>query len=184
MHDDEFEATVFEEAPVAQLTDDRIDVDTSVNNEVAPLDDALASLDAASSDGGGSTSSERLIPPPPPPRGPDARDSGNWTSSGLVAPPPPASGGRNVAQIAQIGSDDWVVTNVAAAVRSLEAEAAAEPAMSAAVSSLDGNFVAGEIDIPGPAGRERQDTPSVEFTAASAILGTVEVEPDTGERRS
>lgn len=192
--DDDFEATVFEEAPAVPP------VDTAVH-QLEPLDDALASLDST-----GSTSSESVIAPPlpsepdetmerhPVPAGP--RDSGNWTVSALAAPPPPPS------------NDDWVVTNVASAVRALEAEESASrqagdqrsdhgdegtpiegvvavaPALPVASS-----FVAGEIDVPTPAPQrtkkptEDQDTPAVEFTAASSILGQSEpVEPDTGSR--
>lgn len=160
--DDEFEATVFEEAPLVPPLDTGL-------NKIEPLDDALASLEST-----GSTSNQ--IAP---------RDDGSWTSSSLAAPPAPA--------------DDWVVTNVAAAVRGLAGAATAAdrdpdpdpdsgthtPIEGVALHSGLDNFVAGEIDVPTPPPppRERQDTPAVEFTAASAILGVVEPEPDTGQRR-
>lgn len=147
--DDDFEATVFEEAP-------------------APLDDALASLEH---DGSGSTSSEQVIAPPPP--------------------------------------DDWIVTNVAAAVRPLDDDDPGDVDDSGSVDLRDdgtpiegvlaapappisgGAFVAGEIDVPALRSRERArdrnrdpdaDTPAVEFTAASAMLGSELGEPDTGSR--
>jgi glycosyltransferase involved in cell wall biosynthesis len=188
--DDDFEATVFEEAPVVPQ------VDTALN-KLEPLDEALASLDST-----GTTSSEHVIAPPPPserdetqerrPVGQNPRDA-NWTMSQPIAPPPPP--GR--------GDDDWVVTNVAAAVRALEAEEASAHdsgdegtpvegviAAAPALPLVDGSsFVAGEIDVPTPPPQRRSvserdnDTPAVEFTAASAILGQPEpADPDTGSR--
>jgi glycosyltransferase involved in cell wall biosynthesis len=184
--DDDFEATVFEEAPSPPQ------VDTALN-KLEELDDVLVALD----DGTGSTSSEQVIAPPPPVRSNDEtlsrpsavggpRDSGNWTVSALAAPPLPP------------GQDDWVVTNVAAAVRALEVEAEADGAGSGAddgtpiegvvaaappLPSVESAFVAGEIDVPTPPPERDRDTPAVEFTAASAILGTSEPQdPDTGSR--
>jgi hypothetical protein len=47
----------------------------------------------------------------------------------------------------------------------------------------EGTFVAGEIDVPTPPPeRDQHDTPAVEFTAASSILGPPEQDPDTGSR--
>ncbi len=189
--DDDFEATVFEEAPAADK------VDTSVSS-LLPLDD----------DGTGSHISSESVAAPPPPRevdetverapvAPGARDNastGAWTVSKL-APVPPQ------------GQDDWVVSNVGAAARNLdrvladaEAEAAAEEAASrggddgtpiegvvaaaAALPLVEGSFVAGEIDVPTPP-PEREVEPSaiVDFTAASSMLGQPEErEPDTGSR--
>ena len=134
---------------------------------------------------------------PPPPREPDetmerapvlapVHDSSGWTVSVLAAPPPPP------------GQDDWVVTNVAQAVRVIEADdvesemlveegtpiegvvAAAPP-----LPMVETTFVAGEIDVPTPLPPLARDqvTPAVEFTAASAILGQPEPpDPDTGKR--
>jgi glycosyltransferase involved in cell wall biosynthesis len=177
--DDDFEATVFEEAPAAPP------VDTAVNlNKLHPLEEALQSL--VSDDGTGSTSSESLIAPrreheetpdetmerAPVPAGP--RDGTAWTVSALAAPPLPR------------GQDDWVVTNVAQAVRvalvddvesdlliedgtPIEGVVAAAPPLPV----VETTFVAGEIDVPTPIPplpRER-DTPVVEFTAAAPVLG-------------
>src|SRR5262245_17747426 len=113
--DDEFEATVFEEAPAPPH------IDTGLSN-VLPLEEALQSLGEA--EGASTTSSESVIAPPlprerdeTPDETPDetiehavpaARASTTWTA--LAAPPPPP------------GHDDWVVTNVAQAVRAIEAE--------------------------------------------------------------
>ncbi|MCW5807081.1 MAG: glycosyltransferase family 4 protein [Deltaproteobacteria bacterium] len=193
--DDDFEATVFEEVPAPPP------VDTALN-KLEELDEVLVQLD----DGTGSTSSEHVIAPPPPPRErdetierkpvpPAPRDSGHWTVSALAAPPLPP------------GQDDWVVTNVAAAVRALEAEARAstviagddvlardhddgtpiEGVVVAAAPPLplvEQAFVAGEIDVPPPPPeRSNHDTPAVQFTAASAILGPPDpLDPDTGSR--
>ncbi len=188
--DDDFEATVFEEAPAADK------VDTSVSS-LLPLDD----------DGTGSHISSESVAAPPPPRevdetmerapvAPGPRDNaltGAWTVSKLSAAP-------------QQGQDDWVVTNVKAAARNLdavlaeaEAEAEAEAAerragedgtpiegvvAAAPALPLVGSFVAGEIDVPTPP-PEREIEPSaiVDFTAASSMLGQPEAaEPDTGSR--
>jgi len=185
LSDDDFEATVFEEAPAAPP------VDTALN-KMGPLDEVLASLD-----GTGSTSSESVIAPPAPsepdetmeraPVAPAPRDSGNWTVSALAAPPMPA------------GQDDWVVTNVAAAVRGIDSEdrdsgevahgddgtpIEGVVAVAPALPIADGSFVAGEIDVPTPPPeRGGRDTQAVEFTAASSILGASEPsDPDSGSR--
>jgi hypothetical protein len=141
----------------------------------------------------GSTSSEQVIAPPPPRREADetmernpvrppshARDSGNWTVSALAAPPLPP------------GQDDWVVTNVAAAVRVLEHEETVvnedgTPVEGTSNPATEGAFVAGEIDVPSRPENERvtgeHDTPAVEFTAAGPILGPSDADdPDTGSR--
>lgn len=186
--DDDFEATVFEESPVADK------VDTSVSG-LMPLDD----------DGtGGHISSESVAAPPPPreadetmerapvPPGPRDAPTGAWTMSKLSPVP-------------QQGQDDWVVTNVGVAARSLdvvlaeaEAESAAEAsppgddgtpiegvvAAAPALPLVEGTFVAGEIDVPTPP-PEREIEPSaiVDFTAASSMLGQPEsADPDTGSR--
>jgi glycosyltransferase involved in cell wall biosynthesis len=179
--DDDFEATLFEEAPAPPA------IDTAVN-KLLPLEEALQSLGEA--DATGSTSDESVIAPPehdetverdPVPTGPRAS---RWTSSSLAAPPPP------------LGQDDWVVTNVAQVVRAIEAEdVVAEmlieegtpiegTAAAPMFSGVESSFVAGEIDVPTPPSLERDhDTPAVEFTAASAILGQAEPpDPDTDSR--
>ncbi|HEX2685891.1 MAG TPA: glycosyltransferase family 4 protein [Kofleriaceae bacterium] len=187
LSDDEFEATVFEESL------EQPPVDTALS-KLQPLEDALQSL--GSDEGTGSTSSESVIAPPPP-REPDEtmerapvlagpRDAGSWMGAALAAPlfPP--------------GQDDWVVTNVAQAVRVVEVEdvegvllaeegtpiegvvAAAPP-----LPAVETTFVAGEIDVPTPIPpfERDHDTPAVEFTAASQILGPLEPsDPDTGSR--
>jgi hypothetical protein len=198
--DDDFEATVFEEAPAPPPVDTALD-------KLHALEDALSSL--AESEGASSTSSESAIGPPAPRRpgaprdethdethddSPDetierdpvpagSRDS-RWTASGLAVPPLP------------VGQDDWIVTNVAYAVRVIEAEDVVSEMLieegtpiegvvaGPLGSSVEASFVAGEIDVPTPPSLEREyDTPSVEFTAASAILGQSEpLDPDTGSR--
>jgi hypothetical protein len=126
---------------------------------------------------------------PPPPREPDEtmerkpvapapRDATAWTVSALAAPPAPVG-------------DDWVVTNVAAAVRGLDDDGPGDDgtpiegviAVAPALPMTDGRFVAGEIDVPPPRpARERRDTPAVEFEAVSSILGPEGSDPDTGSR--
>ena len=183
--DDDFEATVFEEAPAPPP------VDTALNT-LHPLEDALQSL--VESDATGTTSNESVIAPPPPDetmeRAPVARprEASGWTVSVLAAPPMPA------------GHDDWVVTNVAHAVRvieadDLEAEMLIEEgtpiegvvAIAPPLPMVETSFVAGEIDVPTPLPPPRDrdldhDTPAVEFTAASAMLGSSDPDPDTGSR--
>jgi glycosyltransferase involved in cell wall biosynthesis len=178
--DDDFEATVFEEAPQVQA------VDTALNR----IDDPDALADALSSlDGAGHTSSQQVAAPPVPdetmeraPVAPGPRDqSGAWTVSAPASPAP---------------HDDWVVTNVAQAVRSLDEEAAAEETgaheeegtpvegVTPAPALAENSFVAGEIDVPPPPpDRIGEKTPPVEFTAASSLLGSAEpADPDTGSR--
>lgn len=192
LSDDDFEATVFEEAPQAPA------VDTALNQIEDP-----ESLDAMAHTG--HTSSENIAAPPlphdqtmerhpvaPPPKPllpiipvPQVKDE--WTKSDLSSP---------------AREDDWVVTNVAAAVRSLEEEAEAEaeadggnddgtpvegvsaPPPTAPLTS-ENAFVAGEIDVPTPPPDVRDKTPAVEFTAASSLLGSsaeAGPDPDTGSR--
>ena len=183
--DDDFEATVFEEAPAPPP------VDTALN-KLHPLEEALQSL--AEGDGTGTTSSESVIAPPLP-REPDEtmerapvarpRDASGWTVSVLAAPPLPT------------GHDDWVVTNVAHAVRVLEADDVEAEllieegtpiegvvAMAPPLPMVETSFVAGEIDVPTPlpVPERDHDTPAVEFTAASPILGSPDADPDTGSR--
>src|SRR5439155_3689257 len=89
LSDDDFEATVFEEAPAPPH------VDTALN-KLHPLEEALQSLSESESESTGTTSSESVIAPPPP-REPDEtverapvpppRDPGGWTVSALAAPP-------------------------------------------------------------------------------------------------
>jgi glycosyltransferase involved in cell wall biosynthesis len=191
LSDDDFEATVFEEAPAPPP------VDTALN-KLHPLEDALHSLGEA--DATGSTSSESVIAPPLP-REPDetmerapvlarARDSGVWTVSALAAPPVPFGQAS--------GHDDWIVTNVAQVVRVIQAEdvesemlieegtpAEGVVAVAPPLSMVEATFVAGEIDVPTPRSllERDHDTPAVEFIAASAILGQPELpDPDTGSR--
>jgi glycosyltransferase involved in cell wall biosynthesis len=191
--DDDFEATVFEEAPAPPP------VDTALN-KLHPLDEALQSL--VESDATGTTSSERLIAPPPL-REPDEtmervpvarpRDASGWTVSALAAPPLPT------------GHDDWVVTSVANAVRvaprhavaaevevEVESELLVEDgtpaegvvAVAPPLPGVESSFVAGEIDVPTrpPVPERDHDTPAVEFTAAGPILGAPDADPDTGKQ--
>jgi glycosyltransferase involved in cell wall biosynthesis len=180
--DDDFEPTVFEEAPQPPPAD--IGIQGIGDSDV--LSEALASLDHPTS------SSQVAAPPSPadetmertavPPGARDRDESGPWTVSQLSPAPAPA------------GGDDWVVTNVAQAVRSLESEAAERGTTSGddgtpiegtaatptpQIPASENAFVAGEIDVPTPAPEGK--TPNVEFTAASKLLsGPEPSEPDTG----
>ena len=172
--DDDFDATVFQEAPAPPA------VDTALN-KLEPLDDSLVMLEVEI-DVSGSTSSALVIGPPPPrepaetierpPVSPPPRNATAWTVSALALPPMPA------------GGDDWVVTNVATSRgldddgpgddgTPIEGVIAVAPAPS--LPMTDGRFVAGEIDVPPPPPeREQRDTPAVEFRAVN--------DPDTGSR--
>jgi len=204
LSDDDFEATVFEEAPAAPA------VDTALN-KLSPIEDALSHDDGTSS-----TSSESVAALPREgdetmertPVKPGPRDP-NWTVSALVAPPPPPAPTPVVSV-----PDEWVVTNMSTAVRSLDAEVDEDDEVDDDPSTgevgtgaddgtpiegvviamgpplggvIEGSFVAGEIDVPTPAPEriepEDRDTPPVDFTAASSMLGQPEkADPDTGSR--
>jgi glycosyltransferase involved in cell wall biosynthesis len=182
LSDDDFEATVFEEAPRVAP------VDTALNRIGDPhaLEEVVVTLDS------GGTSSEQVVPPPPPDRpsaddtidrapvAPARADSHAWTVSALAAPPAPSN-------------EDWVVTNVAQAVRAIDSEpdtgavhqddgtpADGSPTATPSVQIAENAFVAGEIDVPTP-GPELKPP---EFTAASTLLGNAEPtsDPDTGSR--
>ncbi|HET9627599.1 MAG TPA: glycosyltransferase family 4 protein [Kofleriaceae bacterium] len=199
--DDDFEATVFEEVPAPPAA-----LDTHLH-KLRPLEEALQSLGdheraaTAAHDGTGSESGamaparedETMERAPVIAR---PGDSSVWQLAPLAAPPG--------------GQDDWVVTNVAQAVRvigidgdtgdtggtgddaeDLDAELLIEDgtpiegvvAAAPPLPVVETTFVAGEIDVPAPRLRDREDnTPAVEFTAASAILGPLEPDPDTGSR--
>ncbi len=181
--DDDFEATVFEEAPRVAV------IDTALNEIGDEGDEVLDELNS------GHTSSNSVVAPPPPadltmermpvapppvPRGADVSGDG-WTQSQLTTPSAAAH-------------DDWVVTNVAQAVRVADDDDDGEDGGAGAddgtpvegvapapanVMSSENSFVAGEIDVPTPAPEGK--TPPVEFTAASKLLGNAEPsDPDTG----
>jgi 1,2-diacylglycerol 3-alpha-glucosyltransferase len=174
LSDDDFEATVFEEAPQAPH------VDTALNEIEDPESLEVSSESVVAPPPPLDQTMERVpVAPPPKPLVPVPQIKDEWTKSDLSAP---------------AREDDWVVTNVAAAVASLEAEAEAEAAggnddgtpvegVSATPPLTSENaFVAGEIDVPTPAPDIRDKTPAVEFTAASSLLGSPEPDPDTGSR--
>lgn len=184
--DDDFEATVFEEAPAVPA------IDTALN-KLEPLHEALAQLEAdasvdggGGSDGGGSTSSESVIAPPSldetAERAPVAsgRASSNWTDSAAVRVPQAEWAVAGVedddedSEVIEIDlSDDGTPVEGVLAVSSAPIEIALDAAFD---SAFDSSFVAGEIDVPSPPaerGRDR-DTPAVELTAVP--------DPDTGSR--
>ena len=183
--DDDFEATVFEEAPQPPPH-------TGLEHigESSALVEALESLDS-----GPHTSSQSVAAPPPHDetmeRAPVAPPSDRAdTSVPWTAPAPsPAP------------SDDWVVTNVAQAVRALDVDTGEQSALhgddgtpvegssqatpTPSIPAAENAFVAGEIEVPTPPPEREADgkTPQVEFTAASKLLSGPEPgDPDTGSR--
>jgi hypothetical protein len=188
--DDDFEATVFQEAPHSP--------DNTAENKIGALDDALAALDDHTG------SSDKIAAPPAPadetversPVPPNRRDTtGAFTS---------------VAQAKRIpGSDkdDWVVTNVGRAlddddeaieVESGEIHADDEGpddhgtpiegvvAVAPPLGSVnESTFVAGEIDVPTPRPEREEASPveiDLEQLSAGNLLGSDTPEPDTGAR--
>jgi glycosyltransferase involved in cell wall biosynthesis len=173
--DDDFEATVFEEAPAPPP------VDTALN-KLEALDDALVMLEVES-EATGSTSSESVIAPPPPPglradetmgapAAPPRRDS-EWTVSAIAVPPAPP------------GQDDWAITGLAG-MRGLDLGDDGTPIEGVAPApapgmAMGGTFVAGEIDVPAPPPERGRDTAKVELR--NSLLGADPgPDPDTGSR--
>jgi glycosyltransferase involved in cell wall biosynthesis len=174
--DDDFEATVFEEAPSPPA------VDTALN-KLGPLDDALAQLDVGTSSGSLAVSNEPDETMERAPVAPGPRDTGGWTVTGPAPVMPQAQ-------------DDWVVTNIAQ-VRGITSDTGEEEvedvqivvdegtpiegvvAAAPPLPGVESSFVAGEIDVPTPPPRRTTDddkTPGVE------LLGKNEPDPDTGSR--
>lgn len=207
--DDDFEATVFEEAPAPPRL-----VDTG-QTKVGSIDAALAALDDSTGDHTGESldanRSESVVAPPPradseisrhddtmerAPVSPSKRNA--WTVSDVVDPPVRSPGEK----------DDWIVTNVGGALEvshdddsdilihveisgevdrledvesaqiqilSLDEGTPVEGVvMALPLGPSDGNFVAGEIEVPMPA-PERDPSPNV-------VLDFGDPEPDTGSR--
>jgi glycosyltransferase involved in cell wall biosynthesis len=191
--DDDFEATVFEEAPNSP--------DNTAENKIGALDDALASLDEHT----GSTSSESIAAPPAPadetversPVPPGPRDTGAYTVS------------RTTKRALGSEKDDWVVTNVG---RALDDDDDAIEVESGEIQPDDGvdhdghdgtpiegvvavapplgsmgetTFVAGEIDVPTPPPEREAASPveiDLEQLRAGSLLGSESPDPDTGSR--
>ena len=182
--DDDFEATVFEDAPASAT------VDTAVNR-LLPLDEALQSLGEAEAAGttgdpqlaGSSREADDLpdeVPDETMERAPvlaAARDARAWTISGLISPP-------------GAGQDDWPLGDPVEDVRVIEVDDVDEEMLveegtpiegfaavaSAPLSMVDNSFVAGEIDVPTPA-------PALTRSAAGALFSTTDsTDPDTGSR--
>ena len=185
--DDDFEATVFEEAPQPPA------VDTALNRARAARRRARARSTRtgerrasrsrrrrhASRRDDGARAGRR--------RGPRDQPTAAWTVSALARAAAAAGPGR-------LGRDER-----RRAVRALDDErrrrgrrrrattarrSRASPPPRRAARSVESSFVAGEIDVPTPP-PERATTrrPAVEFTAASELLGNAEpADPDTGSR--
>jgi glycosyltransferase involved in cell wall biosynthesis len=166
--DDDFEATVFDEGPETPA------VDTALNR----IDDSQAAIDSLST---GNTSSEIIAAPPAP----------DETIERSPVAPPPATPTSDA--WARPGTDDWVVTNVAAAPRSVDEESGVTVATPddgtpiegvspppAIVMSSENAFVAGEIDVPTP--RPDRRAARVELPTEAAAIGASDAEPDTDTR--
>ena len=172
--DDDFEATVFEEAPQAPP------VDTALNRIGAdPLEAAIASLDE------GHTSSESVAAPPAP--------ADTTTERAAVRPRDSTTGALTLsaAAVTPAPNDDWVVTRINQAIARADSlddgptssghpddgtpveglVAAAPPLGSPPTENV---FVAGEIDVPTPPPDGK--TPKMEITPARAPSA----DPDTG----
>jgi glycosyltransferase involved in cell wall biosynthesis len=195
LSDDDFEATVFEEAPIAPAV-----VDTALNRIGDPnaLADALSQLDHSSS--------ENVAAPPRPsddtldrhPVAPARADGDPGAGLEIMSPPT---------------HDDWVVTNVAGVIREITddldtgaveratiripveaedgtpADGTENPTPSSPLPAAEDNvFVAGEIDVPTPPPEKRITEPQAtveahDFIAASSLLGNADSsDPDTGSR--
>jgi glycosyltransferase involved in cell wall biosynthesis len=198
--DDDFEATVFEEAPSSPQ------VDTAVS-KVLPLADALQALGDAEPTGTTSKESQRsplagpAVQRAPSSAPPDPGDPGDpdeisfevpdetmerapvaaappgdraWTISGLIDPPEPRA-------------DDWTMTDGPEDIRIIEVDevellveegtpSEGVIAASAPVAIVESSFVAGEIDVPTPA-------PTRQTPGSGTLFAPREpAEPDTGTR--
>ncbi|HEY0195273.1 MAG TPA: glycosyltransferase family 4 protein [Kofleriaceae bacterium] len=162
--DDDFEATVFEEAPAPPPPP--VDTQLSKLRAVQPLEEALASLGAHDL-GDAGTGSESAIAPPA------ARDDET-----MERIPIPASSGAS-AWSDEAEPEDLDAELLIDEGTPVEGVAAAAPP--AAV--VETTFVAGEIDVPARPHRERPDhTSAIELTATSGVIAPLELDPDTGSR--
>ncbi|CAN5232365.1 hypothetical protein BH11MYX1_BH11MYX1_31180 [soil metagenome] len=188
--DDDFEATVFEEAPISSPTGERLDRARGWSDAPRGLAETLAQLDS------GTSSSEVVAPPDDTIDRQPVAPALTHISSEFSSPSLP---------------DDWVVTNVAGAARELgehevdtgavvkieldegtPVEGTERPAWQDArvgsVTLTSGHvFIAGEIDVPTPAPEVQLSEPqptveAPEFIAASSLLGNTDPDPDTGGR--
>ena len=187
--DDDFEATVFEEAPAAPAVDTarqpaRIRSTTRWPRSTDGDDERGGGRRAATAPRGRRDDGARAGP-----AGAAATPS-RWTRSVLAAPPAPT------------GQDDWVVTNVARAVRALDDDGQLDAdgdegsagddgtpiegviAAAPALPVVESAFVAGEIDVPTPP-PERDTTPRRVHRRELDPRGREPLEPadpDTGSR--
>jgi len=140
--DDEFEATVFEEAPRGPSENEL--------GRVGELTDALAALDT------GNTSSSQIEPPSPT----VGSDTNSSFATGTLAPPPvnddwAVTGVQNVTGYRSGGG----ATGGAVISGGGSAPTATDDTPSAATALSENAFVAGEIDVPTPkpAAKERTE---------------------------
>jgi glycosyltransferase involved in cell wall biosynthesis len=181
--DDDFEATVFEEAP------SQPQVDTAVS-KILPLDVALQSMGDAEAAGTHSgtlgTQPARRDPTSEhdityeaadetmerAPVAPAARDDQAWAISGVIGPPIARQDDWTLSEsedirVIEVDDDDDLLIEDGTPIESLIAA-------SAPLAMTEGAFVAGEIDVPTPA-------PVRETSGSGALFAPREPsEPDTG----
>jgi len=185
--DDDFEATVFEDAPASPT------VDTAVSRRI-PLDEALQSLGEA--EGVASATGEARsspvssdaddVPDETMERVPvlaAPHDSRAWSVSGLILPPSAAPDdwsladeGSDAEEVRVIEVDDVGGELLAEEGTTIEGLAIRS---SAPASMMESSFVAGEIDVPTPPLARDPDTGLGDPPAA---LFGAESDPDTGSR--
>ncbi len=161
--DDDFEATVFEEAPVA------------AGPRNTGLAESLAQLDSG-------TSPSQVIAPPddtidraPVEASPSLTATGEFTS-------PPLPDDWVVTNVAGADLEEIEIDTGAVEKLDLEEGTPVEGTGRAAASSpttSENVFVAGEIDVPTPRPGKVE---APEFIAASSLLGNNDPDPDTGSR--
>ncbi len=219
LSDDDFEATVFEEAPAPPNHGKLVRASAPFGATLNPEIDTSVSVQIEINPSDHDSSSEVMAAPPAPhepdetmersPVAPGPNDrSGAWTVA--IAPSPAVARAGTSAATTEIPvvqqKDDWVVTNVAKlpkvpskpAPRRMPTpnEATGEinlppddgtPVEGSTIAppvamASEGSFVAGEIDVPTPPPERSEELPAVEFSAAGAMLGQPDVDPDTGSR--
>jgi glycosyltransferase involved in cell wall biosynthesis len=198
--DDDFEATVFEEAPIAPAV-----VDTALNRIGDPnaLADALSQLDHSSSENVAApprpsddtldrqpVAPARVDEPGVPRRGSAAEwqrgviDTNVWTVSALVAAPSPRSEDGDARSGIEIMSpptpDDWVVTNVAGVIREINDDVDTGAVAQATIR------IPVEVEDGTPADGTANPTPSSPLPASEDnvfVAGEIDVPTPPPEKR-
>lgn len=171
--DDDFEATVFEEAPIAAphhaLSDalEQMESSTSSSQVVAPTDDTIdrAPVAPAPAPAPRNVTGEFASPPLP----------DDWVVTNVA--------GADLEEIEiDTGAVEKIDLDEGTPVEGTERAMPGSPA-----STSENVFVAGEIDVPTPPPELRATQPQVavealEFIAASSLLSNTDPDPDTGSR--